>query len=645
MATPLRLLIADDSESDALLLIRELRAHGVEPAYERVDTAAAMQAALDRQTWDLVIGDYSMPQFRGTAALELLQSRGLDIPFIFVSGTISEDVAIEAMRAGARDYVMKGNLRRLLPAIDRELRAATQRRERRQLETTLRELVDRAPVGIYRSTLAGRILSANAALARMLGYAAPDELLSLDLARDVYADPAERQRLVERDTYTDREYDEVQATWRAKDGRRLNVQLSVRAARNAAGAIEFYETFVTDVTEQRRLEAQFLQSQKMEAVGRLAGGVAHDFNNLLTVILSYASLLLEDWPPDHPDREDVEQIRKAAEGAAGLTRQLLAFSRRQVLDPKITDVNAVVGNIEKMLARLLGEDIRVVVQPAADLGMVRVDPGQLEQVILNLAVNARDAMPKGGILTIETMNADMDEAYVQGHPIAAAGRYVMLAVSDTGTGMDEATQARIFEPFFTTKEAGKGTGLGLATVHGIVRQSGGFIWVYSEVGRGASFKIYLPRVDAMAAGAAPALAAVRGGTETILVVEDVDAVRRVTSRLLERLGYKVLQAADGAAALRLVSEHPAPIDLLLTDVVMPDLGGPELADKVRARRSEIKVLFMSGYTDGAIVHNGVLNAGIAYLQKPLTPATLATKVREVLGHSAGLDAGRRPSQS
>ena len=630
MGVPLRLLIADDSEDDAQLLVRELRRAGYAPAYRRVDTAPDMHNALDSQDWDLVIGDYSMPQFRGTAALALLQERGLDIPFIFVSGTIKEDVAIEAMRAGARDYVMKGNLARLLPAIDRELRGAEGRRERRRLEETLRELVERAPVGIYRSTPAGKILSANAAMARILGYDSPDQLLNLDLARDVYADPAERQRLLERDTYTDREYDEVEATWKSRDGRRVNVQLSVRAARDAAGAVEFYETFVKDITEQRRFEAQFLQAQKMEAIGRLAGGVAHDFNNLLTVILSYSSLLIEDWPADHPDRDDVDQIRKAAEGASGLTRQLLAFSRQQVLDPRITDLNAVIANIEKLLTRLLGEDIRVVTRLAEDIGTVKVDSGQLEQVIVNLAVNARDAMPGGGILTIETANMEMDESYVSGHPIAAPGSYVMLAVSDTGTGMDEATQARIFEPFFTTKGPGKGTGLGLATVHGIVRQSSGFIWVYSEIGRGTSFKIYLPRMDArMEATPTAAVPAAKAGA-TVLVVEDMDSVRRVTCRMLARQGYHVLEAASGAAALRLAQSHDGPIDLLLTDVVMPELDGRRLADQLAALRPGVKVLYMSGYTDHAIVNNGILNEGIAYLQKPLTPAALHQKVSEVL---------------
>jgi two-component system cell cycle sensor histidine kinase/response regulator CckA len=637
MGVPLRLLLVEDSENDALLLVRELKRAGFEPVAERVDTGVGMQAALDRQEWDIVVGDYSMPQFGGAAALELLRQRGLDVPFIIVSGTIGEERAVAAMRAGASDYVPKDHLQRLAPVIERELREAAGRRERRRAEAALRAsessystLVEHAPVGIYRSTPAGRFLSANLALARILGYDSLGEILGLDMTRDVYADPSERQRLLDRDSYTDREYDDVETTWKRKDGHRLTVQLSVRAVRDAAGTVAYYETFVRDVTERRQLESQLLQAQKMEAVGRLAGGVAHDFNNLLTVILSYSDLLLEDLPPNAPDREDVAQIRQAAVAASSLTRQLLAFSRQQVLEPRVLDVNEVVKGPEKLLARLLGEDVRLSTALATGLGAVKVDPGQLEQIIMNLAVNARDAMPRGGRLSIETGNVEMDEAYVRGHPVAQPGNYVMLAVSDTGIGMDAVTQARIFEPFFTTKEVGKGTGLGLATVYGIVKQSGGFIWVYSEPGHGTSFKIYLPRVDEPVAPAAEVTPRPVGGSETVLVVEDVAAVRAVTRQMLERHGYTVLEAPDGETALRLALMHQGDIDLLVTDVVMPDVGGRELADQLVARRPQLKVLYMSGYTDDAIVRHGNLQDGIAYLQKPFTPDALARKVRAVL---------------
>jgi PAS domain S-box-containing protein len=637
MTNLLRMLMVEDSEDDAELLAHELRRAGFALEFERVDNAAALGAALDRVTWDIIIGDNSMPGFSGTEALSLLRARGLDIPFIFVSGTMGEDLAARALEAGAGDALTKGNLRRLIPVIRRELREFGERRARRETEAALRvseatysALVEQAPLGIYRSTPTGRFLSANAALATILGYSSPAQLLTLDMAREVYADPDERRRLVERDTYTDRVYDELEATWKRKDGTRIRVQLSVRAIRDTEGHVEFYEAFVRDITTQRQLEAQLAQAQKMEAIGRLAGGVAHDFNNLLTVILSYSELLLEELPKDSSNRDDIGQIRKAAQGASELTRQLLAFSRQQVLEPKVVDLNAAVSGIERLLGRVLREDIQLRCTLSADAGTVRVDPGQLEQVIMNLAVNARDAMPHGGQLTVETGNVDLDETYMQAHPLAAPGRYVMLAVTDTGTGMDAATQARIFEPFFTTKEVGKGTGLGLATVQGIVQQSGGFIWVYSEPNHGTCFKIYLPRVDEPVSEVATVAGDSLMGTETVLVVEDVEAVRAVTRRMLERYGYRVLEAADGEAAIRLAANSTEHIHLLLTDVVMPNVSGRDLAEMFAKTFPDSKVLFMSGYTDDAIVRHGILQEGIAYLQKPFTPDSLASKVRRVL---------------
>ena len=632
MNTPLRVLLVEDSEADAELLARELKRAGFDVTWQRVQSASHLGQALDHGPWDIIVGDNSMPGFSGTEALSLVRARGLDIPFIFVSGTMGEDLAARALEAGAGDALAKGNLRRLIPVIRRELRDAEGRRARRESEASYRTLVQKAPLGIYRSTPAGRFLSANPALARILGYEAPEDVLALDIATDVYADPEERRRLIEQDTYTDQVYDELEATWKKRDGTRIRVQLSVRAHRSNEGRVEYYEAFVRDITAQRQLEAQLAQSQKMEAIGRLAGGVAHDFNNLLTVILSYSELLLEDLPSDSRQRDDIEQIRKAANGAGELTRQLLAFSRQQVLEPKVIDVNAAITNIERLLGRVLREDIKLRCTLASDVGTVRVDPGQLGQVIMNLAVNARDAMPNGGRLTIETGNVILDEAYLRAHPVAKPGEYVMVAVTDTGMGMDAATQARIFEPFFTTKEIGKGTGLGLATVQGIVQQSGGFIWVYSEPGHGTCFKIYLPRVDEPVTALANESDATRG-TETIMVVEDMAAVRAVTREMLERYGYTVLEAADGDAAVRIADGFDHPIHLLLTDVVMPHVNGRDLADLFSKMRPATKVLFMSGYTDDAVVRHGILQDGIAYLQKPFTPKSLAKKVREVLDRS------------
>ena len=387
-----------------------------------------------------------------------------------------------------------------------------------------------------------------------------------------------------------------------------------------------------DITARATLEQQFRQAQKLEAVGRLAGGVAHDFNNLLSVIMTYTLLALETLAEDDALREDLSQIGEAAARASELTKQLLAFSRQQILEPRVLDLNETVGQIQRLLARLLGEDIELRVHPGGDLGRVVADPTQIEQIVMNLALNARDAMPRGGKLTIETANIELDGSYASAHVGVAPGRYVLLAVSDTGTGMSPATVARVFEPFFTTKEPGKGTGLGLATVFGIVQQSGGHVGVYSEEGRGSVFKVYLPRTDSpLDAPEEKSASGVMSGSETILLVEDAAPVRAVASNVLRRSGYHVLEAADGSDALRVArGASETKIDLLLTDVVMPKMSGRELAEELGPLRPEMKVLFASGYTDDAIVHHGVLEAGVAFLQKPFTPETLLRKVRGVL---------------
>ena len=388
-----------------------------------------------------------------------------------------------------------------------------------------------------------------------------------------------------------------------------------------------------DVTERRLLEDQYRQAQKMEAVGRLAGGVAHDFNNVLTVILGYCDLLLMDLKPEDPYYDDIAEIQKAGSRAGGLTRQLLAFSRKQIIEPTLLDLNQIVTDLRVMLGRLIGEDVKFVLQLEPELALVKADPGQVEQIVMNLAVNARDAMPNGGTLLIETANVDLDEHYLKMHSTVKAGPFVLLTVTDTGTGMTPEVQARLFEPFFTTKEPGKGTGLGLATVYGIVTRSGGSVGVYSEVGKGTSFKVYFPRAAAeevVKEETARAVAQPRAATQTVLVVEDEGGLRELANKLLLRLGYTVLMAANASEAVRLFEENPN-IDLLLTDVVMPGASGPELTRQLSEQRPGLKVIYMSGYTEEAIVQHGIIKPGIAFLNKPFTSQTLGAKIREVLG--------------
>jgi two-component system, cell cycle sensor histidine kinase and response regulator CckA len=516
--------------------------------------------------------------------------------------------------------------------LQRRSQEALQRSEERY-----RSQVESAVYGLYRSSVHGKFLDVNPALVQMLGYSSPDELYSMEMARDLYVNADERKKFVDEFSKS-RRIDGVETRWRRKDGKVITVRLSGRAGLKYPGEPESFEMICEDVTERRMLEEQLLHSQKMEAVGRLAGGVAHDFNNLLTVIKGYSELMLNEIQERDPMRGEVEEVLRAAERAASLTRQLLAFSRRQVLEPKVLDLNTIINNMEKLLLRLLGEDVELQVSLSPSLGAVKADPGQLEQVIMNLAVNARDAMPKGGKLTIETSNHVIDETYAREHAVVHAGQYAMMAVSDNGTGMDAETVSHIFEPFFTTKETGKGTGLGLSTVYGIVKQSGGYIWVYSEPGRGTSFKIYLPIVKSAAAddgSMRPVLTASYRGTETILLVEDEDGVRALIREVLQRHGYRVIDTRNGAEATQACERHEGEIHMLLTDVVLAQITGTDLARQLIPLRPNMRVLFISGYTEEAIVHQGVLEEGTAFLQKPFTPNVLARKVREVMDGKLG----------
>jgi two-component system cell cycle sensor histidine kinase/response regulator CckA len=417
---------------------------------------------------------------------------------------------------------------------------------------------------------------------------------------------------------------------RRKDGSEFPVEVSLSNLDTAEG--RFGIAFVSDISQRKLLEEQLVHAQKMEAVGRLAGGVAHDFNNMLTVISGYNRMILDDLSPLDPLRGNAEEILKAADRAAALTNQLLAFSRRQIMRPCVLNVNILLAGTQKMLRRLIGEDIQLDLKPAREVGNIKADPVHIEQAIVNLAVNSRDAMPTGGRIVIESANVHLDESYTRTHPGVQPGEFVMIAVSDTGHGMDADTRRRIFEPFFTTKEQGKGTGLGLATVYGMVKQSGGDIWVYSEIGKGSTFKLYFPKVSEpiseSAAGDSEQPRAL--GTDTILLVEDEKAVRELTLKMLRHMGYTVLAAAGGAEAIEVSRSYPGRIALLLTDVVMPNMSGRQLADVLKGTRPTMKVLYLSGYTENTVVHHGVLEPGVEFLPKPFSREVLGSKIREIL---------------
>jgi len=501
----------------------------------------------------------------------------------------------------------------------------------RRSEMNFRSLVTNAPYGICRCDSSGKLLNVNPALLAMLGYSSAQEIVGTHLGA-LYEDGQNWFELADH-LRAATPFNQLTVEWKRNDGTATVLRVSGRAVSDA-GKETTFELFAEDVTERHALEQQLQQSQKMEAVGRLAGGIAHDFNNLLMVISGYSEFLLDRLGPEPELRAPAQEIASAAGRASALTRQLLAFSRKQMLAPKILDLNGVVTENLKMLTRMIGEDIELVMVPATALGAVRADAGQIEQVIMNLAVNARDAMPSGGKLTIETSNVSLDEEHAHVQAPLKPGNYVMLAISDTGAGMDSETQSHIFEPFFTTKGP-KGTGLGLSTVYGIVKQSGGYIWVNSEPGKGTTFKIYLPRVAEAVESRAEVVAASQSaatepGIETILVVEDEANLRYLARQFLEKQGYRVIEAADGAVALQIAVAHEGIIHLLLTDVIMPGMNGRELAQRISEIRPNTKVLYMSGYTENVIGRNGTLDAGIRLLQKPFTLRDLNARVREVL---------------
>ncbi|MBI5881781.1 MAG: response regulator [Elusimicrobia bacterium] len=636
MARKIRVLIVEDCDEDAALELRELEKHGFEPEHERVWTSEGLAAALAKGGWDLILSDYRMLGFSGMDALRMASASLPAAPFILISGTMGEDLAVESLKAGAADYILKDRPARLGPAVERALKAAAEKEALRESEERFKMVFSNAAIGICLFAPDGRILDANDSLCRLLGCARPELLEKSfpDITAQAGVEDCRRcmTRMLAGEVSSDGPCERLLGRGKAE----VHAEVTCALLRSSTGRPLYFIAEVRNLTIEKRaaaekalLERQLAQAQKLEAIGRLAGGVAHDFNNLLTAISGFSGFLLESLPKGDPRREDVLEIRLAGERAAALTRQLLAFSRLRAVEPRVMDLNDAVREVLKMLSRVIGEDVEIETALLPGPAPVLADPNHIHQVLLNLAVNARDAMPTGGRLRIETRVVSLDEAAAKARPYARPGPYLALEVSDTGTGMDQAVLSHIFEAFFTTKAEGQGTGLGLSTIYGIVRQCGGFISVESAPGTGSKFTVHLPLVDREAPakepapGASPPLA--RG--EAVLVAEDDEFVRRFAVRALKSLGYRVFDAGSPEEALKLGVKED--VQLLLSDLVMPGMTGLELARRLGERKPLVKTLFMSGFSIESPIPDGAPPED-TLLKKPLSIESLAKAVRGAL---------------
>lgn len=644
-----RILIVEDLPSDADLAKREIISTLSLCGFEVVETEKDYLEALERFQPDLIISDYKMPYFNGLTALKLAQKYAPVVPFIILTGSMNEETAVECMKAGATDYVIKEHIKRLgLAAVSaleqKRLRLEKEKAEAeehaaqkalRESEERYRSFFNNSIDAVLLTSPDGSILKANAEACRIFGHT-EEELHQVGRIAVVDTSDPRLSRALEERNRTGKFKGEL--TLIRKGGTKFPGEISTAVFKDKDGAVRT-SMIIRDITERKRaekemvaLQEQFRQSQKMEAIGRLAGGIAHDFNNLLTVIKGYSQLFRADFKEGDPRRGNIDQITKASDRASGLIRQLLVFSRRQILEMKVLDLNSVLRDLERMLRRVIGEDIELITLLTDDLGRVKTDQGQFEQVVMNLSVNAKDAMPIGGKLILETANIDLDESYARSHIGVIPGRYVKFSVSDTGVGMSPEVRDHVFEPFFTTKEKGRGTGLGLSTVYGIVKQSEGHIWVYSEPGKGTTFKIYLPMVEEAfdEIDERVLIEELPHGSETILVVEDEEGVLKLTIDFLTLHGYKALGARNAEDASRLGEQHKGPIPMMITDIVMPGINGPALYESLASVHPEMKVLYMSGYTEDTIALRGILEKGMNYIQKPFSMEELTQKVRGVL---------------